>query len=347
MGNRGFILPTTLMVMTLLTVMLTAAFILVSSESRTTDHSFAAARALARAEAGLQQYLTNTPSVTATSTSDSTRITLGGGYVDVVATRLVPGSGTRRSLWLVRATATATEGIAAGYTQAKRSVAQFAYLNPGWAYSRAALTALNSTTVTGISGNFINGLDYCGTSFDTTGLSSLTAGYSGPGISGSPGRENFTSLTVLYDSSHIDWLQLINGNFVPDYDISSGTWPSSPAAYSIFYSSGNVTVPAGTRSGTLVAQGDITLSNNTTWNGLVIAGGRLITPASYTIMGAATTGLNNVVTPGSVAANTIQRTATSGYFGIRWNVCTAYLASLAMSALAPVQNAWIGSWGGY
>ena len=38
---RGFVLPTSMLVVTLLTVMLAAAFILVSADYRTTDNTFA------------------------------------------------------------------------------------------------------------------------------------------------------------------------------------------------------------------------------------------------------------------------------------------------------------------
>ena len=50
-AERGFVLATTLLVTTLLTVMLAASFLLVSAEQRTTDNSFGTARALALAQA--------------------------------------------------------------------------------------------------------------------------------------------------------------------------------------------------------------------------------------------------------------------------------------------------------
>ncbi len=85
-SRRGFILATTLLVMTLLTVMLVATFVLISAEFRTTNGSYSTSRSLDLAEAGLQSYFAFAH--TLTTGSDSTNYTFPGGYASVVAKRL-------------------------------------------------------------------------------------------------------------------------------------------------------------------------------------------------------------------------------------------------------------------
>ena len=129
--RRGFILPTTLMVMTLLTVMLTAAFILISAESRTTDNSLTMGRAHALAQAGLQKYLTLNRGIGPGTNMDSVRLTFSAGYADVIGSRLVAPNDNGVALWLVRSTGVLTGSTLTGLTTARRSVAQLASFNPG------------------------------------------------------------------------------------------------------------------------------------------------------------------------------------------------------------------------
>lgn len=155
-------LATTLLVTTLLTVMLAASFLLVSAEQRTTDNSFGTARALALAQAGLQNYFAQNRGLSDTSSYDSTRIPLVLGYANVVATRLRPAgasTGSPLALWVVRSSGVATSPVMAGQTQGSRTLAQFAQLNQGLLPARAALVALNGVQITGSGTNPLSGSD--------------------------------------------------------------------------------------------------------------------------------------------------------------------------------------------
>ena len=146
---RGFVLPTTLLVTTLLTVMLTAAFILVSAEHRTTDNSLAGARALSLAQAGLQSYLAANRGIGSSSTYDSVRYTVSDGYSDVVAQRLRPAAGSSMAVWVIRSGGYSTDPRLGGQTQGKRVVAQLAQLNVGTLPGRAAMVAINGVQMFG------------------------------------------------------------------------------------------------------------------------------------------------------------------------------------------------------
>ena len=157
----GFILPTTLLVMTLLTVMLTAAFIMASAEFRSSDNTLSNSRALSLAQAGLENYFSLQRNLDTTSSYDSLRITFSNGYADVVGRRVRMQTGSRLPVWLIRSIGTSTDALQAGQAQGQRAVAQLAELNNGLIPARAALTALNGIQMVagGGTGNPIIGTD--------------------------------------------------------------------------------------------------------------------------------------------------------------------------------------------
>jgi hypothetical protein len=372
--RRGFVLPTTLLVMTLLTVMLTAAFILVSAESRATDNSFASSRALALAQAGLQTYLSQDRPLDSTGVSDSLRIVMSRGYADVIAERVRARTSTNRALWLVRSHGWAMDVLAPGQAQAHRVVAQLAQLNDGALPARAGLVALNGVRVIGdgstnpLSGeNFNPSITGCtattGSAADTFGVSVPTGAY---GQTGSPGDypdgegtngvENAGTTTNLYNLTRIDWQQVLNGQFAGDIAMPGGTWPPVlNVDYPTVVAAGNVTLPTSGASyssqpirGVLVATGDVTVVDNTHWDGLILAGGRLRlsgTP-NYIIHGMVVTGLN-VGVGIAVPADTLTRQGSSGGPStavLRWSKCYARSALANLASLTPVRGTWLDTW---
>jgi len=339
---RGFVLPTSLLVLTLLTVMLTAAFVLVSAESRTTDNSLSSTRALAIAEAGLQSYYSLNRGLTPTDTYDSTQLTFTGGYANVIAQRLRAAQTGQLSMWAIRSTGFASDPLLSGTPQSKRAVAQMAQLNPGALPMRSALTALNglvvlasgspqdsANPVSGINGGSIAGCTPpSGSAADTVGVSTFPGSYAstpaGPyptgetgfGAPAGSGMERFASLNALYDSTHIDWPLLAdsNGPFRPDYQIPGAGLPAPGATdYLAGRVIGSITIPASPptwtatgRHGVLVVTGDLILANRAHWDGVIVVGGRLIAQGEFFIHGAVITGLN-ILLGQSVPPDSIMR----------------------------------------
>jgi hypothetical protein len=362
-AERGFVLATTLLVTTLLTVMLAASFLLVSAEQRTTDNSFGTARALALAQAGLQNYFAQNRGLADTSTYDSTRITLVLGYADVVAAKVRPsgaGSGSTLALWVVRATGVATSPVMAGQTQGSRTIAQFAQLNLGTLPARAALVALNGVVITGVgsappaypvSGHDLGSQAPCvspgGLAADTFAVSVPTGKYNVVNVQPPAGigvETWYPSWSNLYDSTHIDWVSLVGGNFLPDYTIPPGPWPPLVSTnYLVGYVAGDVTVPAGQRRGMLVATGNVTLAPNAHWDGIILAGGRLIPNAASAVAhGMIVTGLNLALGQ-PVAPDTIQ----PGVVRMQWTWCYTQSSVNSLSALVPFKNGWVDTWSTY
>jgi len=357
-AERGFVLATTLLVTTLLTVMLAASFLLVSAEQRTTDNSFGTARALALAQAGLQNYFAQNRGLADSATYDSTRITLVLGYADVVAAKVRPSgasSGSTLALWVVRSTGVATSPVMAGQTQGTRTLAQFAQLNGGMLPARAALVAPNGVVITGSGNNPLSGSDLGSQApcvspghpaGDTVAVSVPSGKYSASAGTAPNGRieSSFPAWSNLYDSTHVDWVSLLGGNFIPDYTIPPAAWPPILSTnYLVGYIAGNVTIPAGQRRGLLVVTGNVSLASGAHWDGIILAGGYLAVPSGlgYYLHGMVVTGLNGAGVP----ADTLAR--VSGQVPVQWTWCYTQNSVTSLSALVPLANAWADTWTTY
>ena len=356
-------LATSLLVMTLLTVMLTAAFIMISAEYRTTNGAYATSRSLSLAQAGLQRYFSEGHFLV--SGYDSLNYAFSGGYARVVARRLRDSTLARRALFVVVSTGLDSTRTMVRQGQSRRVVAQLARLDPGTLPAGAAMVAANGVQMTASGANPISGIN---TGFspstynpsctapsspagadDTFGLTvPAVGGYSSPPPSGPPAGEGLNGMNTLasdlavIDSTRIAWARLLNGEFTPDY-ISQ-----LPAAgnntYRSHYFPGNVTIPTGSRRGLLVAAGDVTLASGAHWDGIIVAGGRLVAQVtSYTVHGMVITGLN--ISLGQNVAQNIVRRGPSGI--IRWDWCYARSATNSLGFLVPVRGSFVDSWATY
>lgn len=444
-NNRGFILATTLLVMTLLTVMLTAAFVMVSAEYRSTNGAYATTRALNFAQAGLQRYFSLPHTLTAGASVDSVNYAFSGGYARVVARKLRDSiAATERALWIVYSTGVDSTRSLTTQGSASRVVAQLAGLQTGAMPTPAAMVAVNGVQMTSSGGNPIRGynttfavpLYSCyppnpsTAAYDTIGL------YTGGGVSGSGdpdirgepvnydagaysngsnntptdntkswttnefagdsvlitepasavqrrrissnsattltvspnwtggspnaswrftifGTVRYLSASETIDTTRIDWLALVNGQFTPDF---TGTLPANGnTQYQSHYFTGNVTIPSGTRRGLLVALGNVTLANNSHWDGIIVAGGRLDAGVNgnYCVHGMVITGLN-IVLGSSVQANQVRRGNSSGsascsgsYKVISWDYCYAKASIASLNYLVPIAGTFTDSWDTY
>ena len=342
-------LVTTLLVMTLLTVLLTAAFVMISAESRTTGSAYETSRSLNLAQAGLQAYFASSHNLT--SGQDSTNYTFPGGYAHAVARRLRDSTATERALWIVYSTGLdTTRSLTAGGAQ--RVVAQLAYHDRGTLPSRAAMVAANDVNMTANGTNPISGVN-AGVSItgctipaaaDTAGLTTPSGAYGGsPGVSPSNGIEYLASPTAVIDSTHIDWARLLGGEFTPDY---VGTFPAAGnSTYQTHYFTTDVTIPSGQRRGVLVTTGDVTLVSGSHWDGIIVAGGRLDgnVNSNFVLHGMVITGLN--ISQGqNVTANQVRRGTGRA---IQWDWCYARSAINSLGFLTPIRGTYTDTWDTY
>jgi len=357
-ARRGFILATTMLVMTLLTVMLVAAFILISAEFHTTDASYSTARSLNLAQAGLEAYFAASHDLT--TGSDSTNYGFSGGYARVVARQLraATTSPSRNALWVVYATGVdSTRSITIKGT-GTRTVARLAYLSVsgGTLPIRAAVMAANQIFI----GDGINvtGYDNCTPSKDIVGVTASTSDMlaipvHASALRGSPtGIQTLASRQAVYDSTHIAWDLLIGGGGF------TTTAPSPGIMFKTYYYSGSLTLaPYTSYTGLLVLTGNLSLGNMSTWNGVIIAGGWVRSQSySYVVNGAIVTGLNNMSTSGCSTSSASPCVGPDSLPGggtgssgtkIVWNSCLAASAIATIASLAPVRNAFMDTWKTY
>jgi Tfp pilus assembly protein PilX len=352
---RGFILPTTMLVVVLLTVMLAAAFALASSEYRVTDNAFASSRSLAFAQAGMQNYLSVGHNLA--GTSDSAVYTFRGGYARVLALRLrdsVTVAPKARPLWVVRSIGFDTVRAPAGQPNGQRAVAQFAQLQTADIPILAAMTAANDVQMIGSGDNPITNVDArfsvvpgCAAvrpnpSNVSTAL--LVPTYSEPGeLPTGPVVQLGSSATVI-DSTRINWALLLGGQFTPDFVNRLPNQGNS--TYLIHYFTGDVTIPNGSRRGFLVAVGDVKLDPGAHWDGIIVAGGRLDADVngSYTVHGMIVTGLNLSILGNTVLPNKIRRGSNRV---LQWEWCYAHASISSLAYLVPIKNAWVDTWSTY
>jgi hypothetical protein len=378
-AERGFVLATTLLVTTLLTVMLAASFLLVSAEQRTTDNSFGTARALARARAGLQNYFSLNRALTDTSTYDSIHVVFTNGYADVVAKRVrATSSGNAQALFVVRSTGVSTNPVMAGQVQGSRTIAQLALLNPSTLPARAAVVALNGVQVVGagatnnpLSGSDLGSQAPCVSPGhplgDTAAITVPTTVASGAGyLSNPPGgnptgtieNSTFATWTSLYNATHIDWSGILNGNLVPDYTVTNASpvsaWPPLVSTnYLVGYvppdslgHNQNITIPTGQRRGMLVVTGNVTLVAGSHWDGIILAGGNVSVPSacsSCDLHGMVVTGLNIAVGQ-SVPRDTLPRLGSTY---VQWTWCYTQSSISSLNSLVPIKNGWADTWTTY
>ena len=366
---RGFILPTTMLVVVLLTVMLAAAFALVSAEYHVTDNAFASSRALAIAQAGMQNYLSVGHNLSAAS--DSAVYAFRGGYARVLALKIrdsVTVAPTARPLWVVRAIGFDTVRAPAGQPNAQRAVAQFVQLQTADIPILAMMTAANGVQMIGSDGNphaadpnplsnvdaHFNVVPGCAAvrpnPSDVSRALLLPAGLYTQGSGSAPTGPvvQLGSSADVIDSTRINWALLLGGQFTPDY---VNQLPSAGnSTYQIHYFTGDVSVPSGSRRGFLVAVGDVTLQSGAHWDGIIVAGGRLDASGTgnnsyqYTVHGMIVTGLNLSLGGHPVGANQIRRGANRV---LRWEWCYAHASISSLAYLVPIKNAWVDTWSTY
>ncbi len=349
--RRGIALPITLLVLILLAVLLAAGFTALGAERRVNANADAEVGAFTLAESGLELFLTERDSLGFTTSppaaSESARVTLRGGYADVVLTRVRMDTVVKRYGYAVRAHGVSTGGALTGTPRAERTVAEYAVWQPATMKTWASFTSLSGLHKNGGSA-MGSGADLCGLAPAVAGVAvPTTPGYSQNGGSlapqGSPPVLDVAPTPAqMADSININWAGITNGTaMTPDVTIPPGTWPTSFTNWPTILVNGDYTLP-GSGQGTLIVTGNLTMNGSTAWDGLVLVGNNVTSNGSNTVDGALVTGLN-VLLGDSVP----QGSVGNGVKHINYDSC--YLASALnkYSTFTGFTNAWVDNWPGY
>lgn len=355
-ARRGFAIPVAVLLIAVLSISLGAGLMLVNAERRSVSDDRAQVDALRLAEQGMQIYLVRRDSLGFYTNPpvgpESTRVTLSGGYADVVLTRIQASGLGGAPLYVVRSRGVQTSTYG-NIPQGVRTVTQYATAKSVSFPVRGAWTALNGVDKNGASG-ILNGADGCGDSATTAGLALPSyPGYAQNGGSLWPtGNPDISYYAPTPDSASklttIDWNSIVNGNAItPDVTYPAQSWPSfSDSTYwPIIVMTGttaNYSLPTSGR-GLLIVQGSLTMSGTVGWNGLILIGGTLTSNGNNNINGSIVTGLNVKIDP-TVGG---QSSVANGNKTFRYNSCSLAKALGALGRLTLYANTWSDSWPGY
>jgi hypothetical protein len=351
-GSEGFALPLAILILTLLTATLAAAFAMASSEYRAIDNARDQEKALRLAQSGLETFLASRPSLGFTAVppavSESARVALPGGYADVTLERIRPSVSGSPSLYVIRSKGVRTDPELPGTPAAERMVAQYAQWQVGSLGVGAAFTSLTGLHKNGSSGT-ISGTDQCGALPGVAGVAVPTnPGYTqngggAPVPTGSPPIDNLGSFSAAADATPIDWQGIVDGTaLVPDVTIPSDAWPSfaDPNDWPVILVHGDFALP-GDGQGTLIVTGDLTINGSKDWQGIILAGGHITGNGNNGLFGAMVSGLNvKLGNPATVAAAMGSNTIGNGVKRIYFDSCNIASALAGFGGLVVFPNAW-------
>ncbi len=369
----GFALPVVILAMFLLVGALASGFTMISGERAADDAVLQQQAAQALAESGLQQAFTNRAGLGLGAlpvTSDSARLTVTGGYVDVITTKLRAAVGTTiPGIYYIRARGVRTTTGVSGAGNAVAFATGFASFSSLNLTVQSSMTGVNGINKSGASGT-ISGADNCSAA-NGGGKASLPAVAvpANPGYTGSTapleGSQKIDTIgataTEAAGTVPIDWEAIVYENaIVPTFDLpASGVGFPTQAWFdadstrfpTIIVRNGpdpeTMFVVEGFGRGTLIVFGSVWFKGNTGgWDGIVLVGGRLRSSGGNQIRGATITGLN-IKLGFNVGENEVNELAGTKKF--LYNSCyvTKSLQSFSSGGLRAYENSWANSFPGY
>ena len=350
--ERGFAIPFTVLLITIITVMLASGFARVRADRVVAEGAETSSEALAVARSGLHEFVENQSSRPANGFTDTLYVT--GGYAIVSATILQNPSDTMAAqLWVIRSTGYVINANTGSTPRARRTVAQIAQWQTGTIRIRAGYAAANGIRVRRYGTVYVWGSDQgtcSGSSYPGIRTTSINnPSNSNFNVYGSPSTvEEGNSLgQSIADSLDIDWSSILTGGVIPDY-----TSMVQRSDYPIIYLDGDQTFNS-TLSGTglLIVTGDLTLNASFYWQGVVLVGGGIdFNPPQYGfsyIRGATVSGLNELLSGNPSQTEFGFNQSISNWVFLLYDSCMVNSTLEALTGFAPIDNAWVDNWATY
>ena len=376
--RRGFALPMAILVIAFLTVSIAAAYTATSSELTTNMAQRGESKAYMVAQAGLENFMARRNEVgfcancgiPPMATYESTTVALPGGRAQVVAQRIRVANNNRPAIYLLRSRGVDTSSKALSGSsiaaRAQRTVAQLVFWNVNQVNVLSGWTATNGLNKVGSSGT-ISGVDYCGKKPAVAGIAVPNGDYGVNGNftpSGNPPVQYLGTQEQTNAAVRIDWDGVINGNRIqPDFLFASDAaaqagWPTAAVtpgsqSYPVIRVNGDFILPSAGGQGTLIVMGNLTMSGNNMWRGIVLVGGTMTSNGNGTMTGATMSGLNTMLTPAELAlAQTIAAAGTTlssnpanatanGTKTFQYDSCEVAKAAGGLASYSVYPNAWM------
>ncbi|MGH7617250.1 MAG: hypothetical protein ACREPM_08490 [Gemmatimonadaceae bacterium] len=358
-NRRGIALPMAILVITALTAALAAGFISSASEYSTNAAERGQNRAYHLAQTGLEQFmvLRNQSgwcldcSDPATADSEWTRVSLPGGYADVVAVKVRPIIGATNALFFIRSHGVDTSvklSGAGGSVSAERTVGVYATWNTATMNVAAAWLSLSGLNKNGT--GVISGVDQCGMAPSVAGVMvdkgdlHIQGGSFNP--AGSPPVDTSNTFTQLKAKVGIDWPGIVGGSITADVTIPGGSFPSGSAFDDdstywpvIRIHTNGFSLPNHGR-GIIIADSNFTISGSNMWDGIVLVGGQLTSNGNNTTAGATLSGLNFLI-GGTPSTSSVDDSQANGQKTYVYNSCNISKATSSMRKYSVLPNTWV------
>lgn len=384
--RRGFALPMAILVIAFLTVTIAAAYSATSSELMTNMAQRGESRSYMVAQAGLENFMArrnemmvvngvSVPFCSAcglppTVTGESTWVQVPGGKAHVVAHRVRTGTNNRPAIYLLRSRGIDTASIALSgssrdtLARGERMVAQLVYWNVNQVNVLSGWTSTSGLDKNGSSGT-ISGVDNCGNKPAVAGVAVPDGNY-GTNASftpaGNPPVQYLGTQEEANAKVRIDWNGVVNGNRIQaDFNFASGSaatsgwpWPGHPiTAYPVIRVNGDFTLPAVGGQGTLIVMGNLSISGNNMWKGILLVGGTMTSNGNGTMTGATMSGLNTMLTQvqidsaqakvagGTTLSRTPAMATANGTKTFQYDSCEVSRAAGGLASYSVYPNAWM------
>ena len=368
--RRGAALPMVIIIITVMTIALAAAYTLNTTEIQISDDYSEQVAALALAESGRHRYLTDRVALGHTDTIPGATQPVGSWvemdtipYTDGIAiitmSRIRPQVQQLPPLYLLTSRGVRTVATRGGMPPATRTVSQYVYWDAAPLNVLAGWTSLSGLNKNGLNPNSISGVDQSvGPPSCPTGMTPVAAvavpttpGFTGNigSLTGTPQVKSLGDANATRGAVDIDWAGILNNTADITYDITipSGTIPpttyftANPNYWPTIKVTGNLTLMSNGR-GTLIVTGNMIMQNNATWDGVVLVGNTMTSNGLTGVSGAVITGLNILVgqaVPVSDIGN--------GDKAYRFNSCNVAKALKNKAKLRPLPNTWMDNVASY
>lgn len=369
-SRRGGTLPMVILLLTVMTIALAAAYTLNATESQIGDDYAEQVAALALAESGRHRFLTDRAGLGFTSTppgmlNPATPLVLtpevdtipyAGGSAIVTLRPIRPQIGQNPPLYLLTSRGVRSNGTGS-VPAAERTVAQYVFWDMLPLNLLAGWTSLSGLQKNGAAGT-LSGVDLnAGGGSCPQGLGSV-AGVAVPTVPGmtgtltsavgSPPVRNLGDAAATAGAVDIDWAGMVNGTSITaDITIPGGTFPTAayftanPNYWPTIRIVGNYTLTHSGR-GTLIVTGSLTQENGSQWDGVVLVGVNLTSNGATGVRGATITGLN-VLLGDAVPVQSVGN-GTKLY---QMNSCNVTNALRQQAKLRPLPNTWMDNLASY
>jgi hypothetical protein len=392
-ARRGFALPMAILVIAFLTITIAAAYSATTAEQMTYTSQRGESRAYMIAQAGLESFMARRNEVNPngtpwcascgfppTTTYESTTVTLKAGYAQVVAKRIRVGNDKRPAIYLLRSrgvdtSARAISGSAIGANganklnqYAERTVAQLVYWNVNQVQVLSGWTSASGLDKSGSSGT-ISGVDNCGKKPTVAGIAIPTDGLTVSGNftpTGDPPIQELGTQEQTNASIKIDWNGILTTDRIqPDFTFANQSeadngWPNftnRPNYYPVIRVNGDFTMPDAGGHGTLIIMGNLTISGNNLWQGIILVGGKMTSNGDNTMLGATMSGLNAMLDDTQLAdaqalssstlTNDPEKAYAKGTKTFQYDSCEVAKAAAGLASYSVYPNAWMDNFTTY